>query len=245
MQWRAWATLGPALWCAAVTALPKSTAPIADDNNRGVSNVPWTDPTLKDPLWLKYGLNASAEYKYFHEPGRDDILGHYDSRYFTAPVSDSERADTLTHMVRAYLNFFDENDLETWIAHGTLLGWWWNGKVSTRLRLSSWGGVDRGKKQGSLVLRAANHDCPVTDSSMGLGYGHPSPRYYPRLSGRPLQSNRRWICSAWNAGQARLFTGYQPVVATTRARPRIEYYRCAIHRHQDGSLHRHHGNQSS
>jgi hypothetical protein len=32
-------------------------------------------------------------------------------------------------MTRAYLNFFREQGLETWIAHGTLLGWWWNGKV--------------------------------------------------------------------------------------------------------------------
>ncbi|KAI8943614.1 hypothetical protein NX059_001603 [Plenodomus lindquistii] len=31
-------------------------------------------------------------------------------------------------MIRAYLNFFRENNLDTWIAHGTLLGWWWNGK---------------------------------------------------------------------------------------------------------------------
>lgn len=31
-------------------------------------------------------------------------------------------------MIRAYLRFFEDNGLETWIAHGTLLGWWWNGK---------------------------------------------------------------------------------------------------------------------
>jgi phosphorylcholine metabolism protein LicD len=31
-------------------------------------------------------------------------------------------------MIRAYLRFFRDNRLETWIAHGTLLGWWWNGK---------------------------------------------------------------------------------------------------------------------
>ncbi|OCL03410.1 hypothetical protein AOQ84DRAFT_381647 [Glonium stellatum] len=67
--------------------------------------------------------------KYFHEPGGDDILGHYDSRYFHGVVSYDERTDTLTHMIRAYLNFFREEGLDTWIAHGTLLGWWWNGKM--------------------------------------------------------------------------------------------------------------------
>lgn len=74
-------------------------------------------------------LNRSQEAKYFHEPGGDDILGHYDTRFFHGVVSDAERVDTLRHMIRAYLNFFRENDLETWIAHGSLLGWWWNGKV--------------------------------------------------------------------------------------------------------------------
>lgn len=70
-----------------------------------------------------------GDHKYFHEPGGDDILGHYDTRYFHGVVSYEERTDTLTHMIRAYLNTFRELGLETWVAHGTLLGWWWNGKV--------------------------------------------------------------------------------------------------------------------
>jgi hypothetical protein len=70
--------------------------------------------------------------KYFHEPGSDDILGHYDIRYFRGVVSSDERADTLTHLIRGYLSFFRGHGLETWIAHGTLLGWWWNGKVKFR-----------------------------------------------------------------------------------------------------------------
>jgi LicD family len=63
------------------------------------------------------------------EPGGDDILGHYDIRYFKGVVTYEERTDTLSHMVRAYLNMFRETGMETWIAHGTLLGWWWNGKM--------------------------------------------------------------------------------------------------------------------
>jgi hypothetical protein len=39
-------------------------------------------------------------------------------------------------MIRAYLTFFRDNKLDTWIAHGTLLGWWWNGKVI--FTLPSW-----------------------------------------------------------------------------------------------------------
>lgn len=78
--------------------------------------------------------NEADRNKYFHEPGghepgEDDRLGHHDSRYFHGLVSLDERTETLTQMVRAYLTAFRKLGLETWIAHGTLLGWWWNGKV--------------------------------------------------------------------------------------------------------------------
>ncbi|PGH17148.1 hypothetical protein AJ79_01286 [Helicocarpus griseus UAMH5409] len=85
------------------------------------------------PQWVPQIIRRDSleppEEKYFHEPGNDDILGHYDTRFFKNVVSYEERTDTLLHMIRAYLNFFRENRLETWIAHGTLLGWWWNGKM--------------------------------------------------------------------------------------------------------------------
>jgi hypothetical protein len=68
--------------------------------------------------------------KYFHEPGFDDSLGHYDVRYYRGePVSYEEKSDSLHHLIRSYLISFRERNIETWIAHGTLLGWWWNGKI--------------------------------------------------------------------------------------------------------------------
>ncbi|KAL2066627.1 hypothetical protein VTL71DRAFT_2698 [Oculimacula yallundae] len=68
--------------------------------------------------------------KYFHEPGGGDDLGHYDIRYFNGqPVTYEERGETLYHLIRSYLSVFRERNIETWIAHGTLLGWWWNGKI--------------------------------------------------------------------------------------------------------------------
>jgi hypothetical protein len=68
--------------------------------------------------------------KYFHEPGGDNELGHYDIRYYQGnPVTYDERTDTLFHLIRSYLTTFRERNIETWIAHGTLLGWWWNGKI--------------------------------------------------------------------------------------------------------------------
>ncbi|KAK7524759.1 LicD family-domain-containing protein [Phyllosticta citriasiana] len=65
--------------------------------------------------------------KYFHEPGGSEILGHYDLRYFKGQDSYEDRLLTLRHLTRAYLNWFRDHGLETWIAHGTLLGWWWSG----------------------------------------------------------------------------------------------------------------------
>ena len=73
---------------------------------------------------------ASHDTKYFHEPGGNDLLGHYDIRYFKGLDTYEDRQETQLHMMRAYLEFFQEKGLETWLAHGTLLGWWWNEKVN-------------------------------------------------------------------------------------------------------------------
>ena len=70
--------------------------------------------------------------KYFHEPGGSELGNHYDSRYEHGILSYDDKQDTQVHMMRAYLDFFKKNGMETWLAHGTLLGWWWNGKVRQR-----------------------------------------------------------------------------------------------------------------
>lgn len=72
--------------------------------------------------------------KYFHEPGGSELGNHYDVRYFNGVQKYEDKQDTQLHMLRAYLLFFQEKDVETWLAHGTLLGWWWNGKVHWTLQ---------------------------------------------------------------------------------------------------------------
>ncbi|KAL9577126.1 MAG: hypothetical protein Q9203_007575 [Teloschistes exilis] len=67
--------------------------------------------------------------KYFHEPGGSELGNHYDSRFEHGIQDYADRKNTQLHMLRAYLTFFHENHLETWLAHGTLLGWWWNGRM--------------------------------------------------------------------------------------------------------------------
>lgn len=78
-------------------------------------------------LWR--GKKKEGMDKYFHEPGGSELGNHYDSRYHHGIQDYADRKDTQLHMLKAYLTFFNENELETWLAHGTLLGWWWNGKV--------------------------------------------------------------------------------------------------------------------
>ncbi len=78
---------------------------------------------------LDYNENPEGLPKHFHEPGYSILAAHYDSRYFKGENTYEERRQIQVHMLRAYFQFFADNSIETWIAHGTLLGWWWNGKV--------------------------------------------------------------------------------------------------------------------
>ena len=74
-------------------------------------------------------FRVNADNKYFHEPAEDDLHRHYDSRFFHYIVSDEEQNLSLRAMIRAYLLFASKAQFESWLAHGTLLGWWWNEKI--------------------------------------------------------------------------------------------------------------------
>ncbi|KAK4186068.1 LicD family-domain-containing protein [Podospora australis] len=69
------------------------------------------------------------EEKYFHEAGWTMEMSHYDGRYFKAVVPYEEHREVLQHLIRSYLSVTSSLGLETWLAHGTLLGWWWNGRI--------------------------------------------------------------------------------------------------------------------
>ena len=65
-------------------------------------------------------------YKYFDEPRGKD-LHHYDVRFFRGRVSAEKRAETLSELIVAFLDIMDSEGIVTWLAHGTLMGWYWNG----------------------------------------------------------------------------------------------------------------------
>ncbi|KAL1879396.1 hypothetical protein VTK73DRAFT_7033 [Phialemonium thermophilum] len=85
---------------------------------------------LDEPAGLAPTIKPrKADNKYFHEPGGSDVLGHYDARYFHGVVPYDEHRPALRLLIRSYLTAFRSLGVETWLAHGTLLGWWWNGKI--------------------------------------------------------------------------------------------------------------------
>ncbi|RCI16262.1 hypothetical protein L249_3187 [Ophiocordyceps polyrhachis-furcata BCC 54312] len=73
-------------------------------------------------------VHSTAE-KYFHEPRGSLARSHYDVRYFDAEVGYSQHSPVLRSLIRSYLSVMGRHGVETWLAHGTLLGWWWNGRV--------------------------------------------------------------------------------------------------------------------
>ncbi|KAI1083983.1 LicD family-domain-containing protein [Whalleya microplaca] len=93
---------------------------------------PYPDPEPEpapDPKSHKKPSEKPKETKYFHEPGTTLELGHYDARYFNGTIAYAEHRAALRHLIRAYLSTFRALGVETWLAHGSLLGWWWNGRI--------------------------------------------------------------------------------------------------------------------
>lgn len=54
---------------------------------------------------------------------------HYDGRFAERPLGESERIPYLVALIQTYLRTMHDIGAETWIMHGSLLGWWWNRKI--------------------------------------------------------------------------------------------------------------------
>lgn len=64
--------------------------------------------------------------KYFRE---SSFHPHYDGRFATKEVAYADRKTALIGLVRSYLTSMNEIGIQTWIMHGSLLGWWWNKRI--------------------------------------------------------------------------------------------------------------------
>ncbi|KAI1642193.1 LicD family-domain-containing protein [Daldinia loculata] len=83
----------------------------------------------KKPPPSKSKPDSQHQPKYFHEAGATLELGHYDARFFRGVVPYAEHGPALQRLIRSWLTTTRELGVDTWLAHGTLLGWWWNGRV--------------------------------------------------------------------------------------------------------------------
>ncbi|KAF7509766.1 hypothetical protein GJ744_007461 [Endocarpon pusillum] len=72
------------------------------------------------------GRKGDPAEKYFHE---STFHPHYDGRFADDQVGKEERLDHLTALIQTFLYTMADIGAETWIMHGTLLGWWWNQKI--------------------------------------------------------------------------------------------------------------------
>ncbi|CCE72748.1 Piso0_000342 [Millerozyma farinosa CBS 7064] len=83
---------------------------------------------------LRYSLEEVNPPKYFHEARMvkaemDHGLGaHFDWRFFNGLPSDYQTVSIFMHgLIRAWLAFTGRVKCSTWLAHGSLLSWYWNG----------------------------------------------------------------------------------------------------------------------
>jgi hypothetical protein len=81
---------------------------------------------LRLVILLTVHASFSSAYKYFDE-SRGKDLSHYDVRFFRGNLSADERSRTLSGLIVAFLDVMESEGIVTWLAHGTLMGWYWNG----------------------------------------------------------------------------------------------------------------------
>lgn len=73
-----------------------------------------------------HNKKTKSKEKYFHE---STFNGHYDGRFAADALPDDERRSHLTALIQTWLSSMHDLGMETWLAHGTLLGWYWNRKI--------------------------------------------------------------------------------------------------------------------
>ena len=82
---------------------------------------------VRTRLWRNYNdPEVDQPEKYFHEAS---FHQHYDGRFGGRTLRQDERMSHLRALIQSYLSSMDDIGVETWIMHGTLLGWYWNRQI--------------------------------------------------------------------------------------------------------------------
>ncbi|KAF4505718.1 hypothetical protein G6O67_007636 [Ophiocordyceps sinensis] len=78
----------------------------------------------RDPVPINENLYPEPKYfkeAYFH--------AHYDARFMVEPLEEEPHRDVIRTLIQTYLATCRGLGLQTWLMHGSLLGWWWGKKI--------------------------------------------------------------------------------------------------------------------
>ncbi len=75
--------------------------------------------------------NSTSRYRYFKEGSLLELphLSHYDLRFYYNRIEPIDRLAILHRIARSWFRFTNRLELKTWIAHGSLLGYYFNGLI--------------------------------------------------------------------------------------------------------------------
>ncbi|KAJ3510260.1 hypothetical protein NM208_g15556 [Fusarium decemcellulare] len=83
-------------------------------------------PEVLGKLERKLPIPEPPPPKYFREASRHP---HYDWRYMKEELEPAVQNAGIKVLMQTYLSTFQDLGVETWLMHGSLLGWWWGKKV--------------------------------------------------------------------------------------------------------------------
>ncbi|KAK3393615.1 LicD family-domain-containing protein [Podospora didyma] len=86
--------------------------------SRDAVHLPVKAKLLKDMS----GVASDPPEKYFHE---STFHPHYDGRFAEHELNYQQQKLALKNLVQTFLSTFKDIGVETWLMHGSLLGWWW------------------------------------------------------------------------------------------------------------------------
>lgn len=123
--------------------------------------------------------------KYFKELSlsKNKIGGtHYDWRFYKQFRKGKDKLDTLHHLVRTWAAFTQQEGIVSWIAHGALMGWYWNGLT---LPWDNDFDVQMPAMELDRIARKYNNTLIVQDPKEGSGRYilDVSPEYVQRIHG--------------------------------------------------------------
>ncbi|TDZ30479.1 Protein MNN4 [Colletotrichum spinosum] len=85
---------------------------------------PLPDPASSDTTSAPAGADAHTQpAQYFQE---SSFSIHYDPRFASASLNTTAERAAARVLVQTYLSTLRDLGVQTWLAHGSLLGWWWN-----------------------------------------------------------------------------------------------------------------------